>query len=129
VGEERANEFRIWQCTATGCCNGAIHGVAEEAAEKVASATSAAKSRRKQWLIAALKCVRENYLAGKQVEQNLGDPSPGGAKQDSPGRKSWVKWEIGWSPGGTAQVLSHTVKRCATQKREGKGALKREGQR
>jgi len=59
-------------------------------------------------------CVRENYSAATSVEQNLRDTSPGGALQVSPGRKSWVQWEIGRSPGGTTQVLTHTTKSAAS---------------
>jgi hypothetical protein len=56
--------------------------------------------------------VRENFLWGNSVEQKAGESSPGGAFANGPALQRREKWEGRASPGGTTEVLTHTLQRC-----------------
>src|SRR5207302_5255828 len=72
-------------------------------------ALSQPKGPRKAFRLRGLQSVRENYSSGECVEHTPQNLSPVGAEYVSPGRKSWVQWKIGTSPGGTTRVLTHTL--------------------
>jgi hypothetical protein len=70
------------------------------------------------WGGAALQCVRENSFLGNPVEQNARKSSPGGATELSPALQRWVKWKERFKSRRDDRVLTHTLKRCATQNHE-----------
>ena len=63
---------------------------------------------------AALQCVRANSFSDSLVERSKEECSPGGASANSPALQRREKWERYASPGGTTEVLTHTLQRCIT---------------
>jgi|ERR1035441_9054661 hypothetical protein len=61
---------------------------------------------------AALQCVRENSSSRHRVEQSTAEHSPGGAFENARRFSAGKSRKTPASPGGTTEVLTHTLQRC-----------------